>query len=133
MRLFHFSLLLSFQSYLMGDPLGQVVRLGSVLEGVVSDDACKVDPCLNGGTCLVTWNDFTCLCTHEYDGKTCSHLLPCAVVACPAPSTCRNLYGGNGFECEAEAAFDGSGTLSPHYHLASADPENLTFNQISLR
>ena len=32
------------------------VQLMAVEQGVVSDDACAVNPCENGGTCHVTWN-----------------------------------------------------------------------------
>lgn len=39
--------------------LGEVVFDKSlVLEGVVSDDSCRDEPCMHGGTCTVTWNDF---------------------------------------------------------------------------
>lgn len=31
----------------------------TVLEGVLSDDACASNPCFNDGNCTVTWNDFT--------------------------------------------------------------------------
>lgn len=37
--------------------IGQVTLL-EVEEGVVSDDTCSQDPCLNGGACQVTWNDY---------------------------------------------------------------------------
>lgn len=30
----------------------------TVLEGVLSDDACSPNPCSNGAKCSVTWNDF---------------------------------------------------------------------------
>ena len=39
------------------EPLGPVQR-SDVLEGVVSDDTCRTNPCINGGSCTVTWNDF---------------------------------------------------------------------------
>jgi hypothetical protein len=29
-----------------------------VLEGVVSDNSCRNNPCEHSGTCSVTWNDF---------------------------------------------------------------------------
>jgi hypothetical protein len=29
-----------------------------VLEGVVSDNSCRSNPCEHSGTCFVTWNDF---------------------------------------------------------------------------
>lgn len=34
------------------------VTISNVLKGVVSDDSCVIKPCHNGGTCLVTWNDY---------------------------------------------------------------------------
>lgn len=34
------------------------VDLHNVLEGTVSDETCNPDPCQNGATCTVTWNDF---------------------------------------------------------------------------
>ncbi len=34
------------------------VTIFEVMKGVVSDDSCAVDPCQNGGTCMVTWNDY---------------------------------------------------------------------------
>lgn len=32
----------------------------TVLEGVVSDNSCRNNPCEHSGTCFVTWNDFRC-------------------------------------------------------------------------
>uniref|UniRef100_A0A5F9CS62 EGF-like domain-containing protein n=1 Tax=Oryctolagus cuniculus TaxID=9986 RepID=A0A5F9CS62_RABIT len=29
------------------------------------------NPCFNGGTCLVTWNDFQCTCPDNFTGPTC--------------------------------------------------------------
>lgn len=29
-----------------------------VLRGEVSDDTCRSQPCLHGGNCTVTWNDY---------------------------------------------------------------------------
>lgn len=31
---------------------------GSILEGIISDDMCRINPCQNNGTCFNTWNDF---------------------------------------------------------------------------
>lgn len=31
----------------------------TVLEGVLSDDTCRSNPCLNNAVCTVTWNDYT--------------------------------------------------------------------------
>jgi hypothetical protein len=43
----------------MGEPLG-IVEKQNLLQGVVSDDACKIttDNCRNGGICKTTWNDY---------------------------------------------------------------------------
>lgn len=30
----------------------------TVLEGILSDDSCKVNPCEHNGTCINTWNDY---------------------------------------------------------------------------
>ena len=38
--------------------LGTVERKNNVLQGVVSDNNCRTDPCFSGGNCTITWNDF---------------------------------------------------------------------------
>ena len=35
-------------------------------------DDCADQPCLNGGTCIDSVNDYTCICADGYTGKTCS-------------------------------------------------------------
>ena len=35
-------------------------------------DNCVDQPCLNGGTCIDSVNDFTCVCAVGYTGKNCS-------------------------------------------------------------
>lgn len=40
------------------DSLGTVQRSDDVLQGVVSDNNCRMDPCVNSGNCTITWNDF---------------------------------------------------------------------------
>lgn len=102
----------------MGEPLGSVAKQ-HLLQGVVSDDACKVNKCLNGGTCEVTWNDFKCNCAEGYAFRLCEFKLPCAIMKCPEGSTCQNI-GWQGFECVSEVAFQGTGDVSPHYHLMSS-------------
>ena len=35
-------------------------------------DNCTDQPCLNGGTCIDSVNDYTCKCAVGYTGKNCS-------------------------------------------------------------
>lgn len=90
------------------ESLGTVQRSNDVLEGVVSDDSCRSDPCVNGGNCTVTWNDFLCLCPSGFKGKTCSELEFCAIHSCPAGGECQNL--NDGYECLTSATFNGVNT-----------------------
>ncbi|KAG8512840.1 Protein crumbs-2 [Galemys pyrenaicus] len=71
--------------------------------GCISEDTCKPDPCLNGGTCLVTWNAFHCTCPANSTGPTCAQRLWCPGQPCPPPASCEEVPGG--FVCVAEATF----------------------------
>uniref|UniRef100_A0A4X1UK47 Crumbs cell polarity complex component 2 n=1 Tax=Sus scrofa TaxID=9823 RepID=A0A4X1UK47_PIG len=71
--------------------------------GCVSEDTCSPDPCLNGGTCLVTWNDFHCTCPANFTGPTCAQQLWCPGQPCLPPATCEEVP--DGFVCVAEATF----------------------------
>ncbi len=84
------------------------------------------------GTCETTWNDFKCNCADGYDGRLCEFKLPCAIMTCPQQSTCHNI-GWKGFECVSEVAFQGTETVSPHYHLISNELSNVAFSSISFR
>ncbi|PNF36740.1 Protein crumbs [Cryptotermes secundus] len=89
-----------------------------VLEGVVSDNSCRSNPCEHSGTCFVTWNDFSCECPRGYKGKMCQEMEFCQLQNCPLGSTCQNL--DNGYECIANATFDGHNTsLSYSLHVTS--------------
>ncbi|XP_036187356.1 protein crumbs homolog 2 [Myotis myotis] len=92
-------------------PLGnasQPHELGSrqawnLTAGCVSEDLCRPNPCLNGGTCLVTWNDFHCTCPANFTGPTCAQQLWCPGQPCLPPATCEEVP--DGFVCVAEATF----------------------------
>ncbi|KAK3862830.1 hypothetical protein Pcinc_031333, partial [Petrolisthes cinctipes] len=77
----------------------------NVLEGTVSDNTCAPDPCLNGATCTVTWNDFECTCTVGYKGKVCDEREYCAIFQCPSGAECVNL--DDGYECLAILTLNG--------------------------
>jgi len=74
----------------------------------VSDNVCVSSPCNHNGTCHVTWNDFWCQCPRGYTGKTCQEMEFCQLQDCPSGSRCQNL--DDGYECIANATFDGIST-----------------------
>ncbi|XP_075415171.1 protein crumbs homolog 2 [Tenrec ecaudatus] len=75
----------------------------NLTEGCVSEDTCSPDPCLNGGTCLVTWNDFHCTCPANFTGPTCAQQLWCPGQPCLPPAMCEEVP--DGFVCVAETTF----------------------------
>lgn len=77
----------------------------TVLEGVLSDDSCKINQCRNKGVCENTWNDYRCICPRGYKGKDCTDLEFCELKKCPDQSICKNLE--DGYECISNATFDG--------------------------
>ncbi|XP_036418993.1 protein crumbs homolog 2a [Colossoma macropomum] len=78
----------------------------NVLHGCISDDTCKAEPCMNGGECSITWNDFTCSCPLNFTGKTCETRVWCVSDPCVNGGLCVDLL--DGFECVANATFDNS-------------------------
>ncbi|XP_033947396.1 LOW QUALITY PROTEIN: protein crumbs homolog 1-like [Pseudochaenichthys georgianus] len=75
----------------------------NVLPGCQSDDACKGQPCFNGGQCQITWNDFQCNCSMKYSGLLCETRLWCVDRPCPERVRCVDLQ--DGYECLTEAIF----------------------------
>uniref|UniRef100_A0A8C5L610 Protein crumbs homolog 2 n=1 Tax=Jaculus jaculus TaxID=51337 RepID=A0A8C5L610_JACJA len=75
----------------------------NLTQGCVSEDVCSSDPCFNGGTCLVTWNDFHCTCPDNFTGPTCAQQLWCPSQPCLPPATCEEVP--DGFVCVAETSF----------------------------
>lgn len=82
-----------------------------VLQGILSDETCRSNPCHNNGQCSVTWNDFACLCEVGYKGKQCQEMEFCQLQDCPFGSECRNL--NHGYECVANITLDGRNTSEP--------------------
>ncbi|KAM5298520.1 protein crumbs homolog 2 [Ctenodactylus gundi] len=78
-------------------------QLQNLTLGCISEDTCNPSPCFNGGTCLVTWNDFRCTCPDNFTGPTCDQQLWCPSQPCLPPATCEEVP--DGFVCVAEATF----------------------------
>ncbi|XP_061505186.1 protein crumbs isoform X1 [Anopheles gambiae] len=85
-------------------PFGQVtIDRTSVLEGIVSDDLCRSQPCYHDAYCENTWNDFICTCPRGYKGKYCQDIQFCELQKCPMNATCQNLDAG--YECISNMTF----------------------------
>uniref|UniRef100_A0A8D0DMD4 Crumbs cell polarity complex component 2 n=1 Tax=Salvator merianae TaxID=96440 RepID=A0A8D0DMD4_SALMN len=80
--------------------MGQASNIDS---GCVSDDTCKSGPCLNGGHCVVTWNDFSCSCPANFTGKHCDEKVWCQTEPCPPGTMCVDVPSG--YVCVARATF----------------------------
>ncbi|XP_045146134.1 protein crumbs homolog 2 [Echinops telfairi] len=99
----------------------------NLTEGCVSEDTCSPDPCLNGGTCLVTWNDFHCTCPANFTGPTCAQQLWCPGQPCLPPAMCEEVP--DGFVCVAETTFlEGPPAEFSGHNLSAAR----TFGSLSL-
>uniref|UniRef100_A0A8C8RLK6 Crumbs cell polarity complex component 2 n=1 Tax=Pelusios castaneus TaxID=367368 RepID=A0A8C8RLK6_9SAUR len=77
--------------------------------GCISDDTCKSGPCHNGGTCTVTWNDFSCSCPGNFTGATCEERVWCESHPCPTDTTCMDVPAG--YVCLANATFQGNAAI----------------------
>ena len=49
----------------------QLIARLKALEDQLSLDACAVNPCRNGGSCIDTFQGFACQCTDNWEGATC--------------------------------------------------------------
>uniref|UniRef100_A0A4W5R2J6 Protein crumbs homolog 2 n=1 Tax=Hucho hucho TaxID=62062 RepID=A0A4W5R2J6_9TELE len=76
----------------------------NVLDSCVSDEACKTGPCQNGGTCMVTWNEFECTCPMNFSGRRCDTRVWCVSDPCVMGSQCVDLV--DGYECLTNATFE---------------------------
>ncbi|KAG5272096.1 hypothetical protein AALO_G00161610 [Alosa alosa] len=79
---------------------------GNVERDCLSDDTCKEEPCLNGGECTITWNDFVCSCPLNFTGKHCETRVWCMSDPCVNGGHCVDLP--DGYECISNATFDNS-------------------------
>ncbi|XP_017600998.1 PREDICTED: protein crumbs homolog 2 isoform X1 [Corvus brachyrhynchos] len=79
-------------------------QTGNLVNGCISDDTCKSEPCQNGGRCIVTWNDFHCSCPANFTGKFCEEKVWCESDPCPEATTCIDVVAG--YVCLANATFN---------------------------
>uniref|UniRef100_A0A8C3NXE9 Protein crumbs homolog 2 n=1 Tax=Cyanoderma ruficeps TaxID=181631 RepID=A0A8C3NXE9_9PASS len=79
-------------------------QTGNLVNGCISDDTCKSEPCQNGGRCIVTWNDFHCSCPANFTGKFCEEKVWCESDPCPEATTCMDVVAG--YVCLANATFN---------------------------
>ncbi|KAM6920020.1 protein crumbs homolog 1-like [Lycodopsis pacificus] len=78
-------------------------QLVNAAQGCSSDNACDVNPCLNGGVCYSMWDDFTCNCPPNTAGQRCEEVKWCELSPCPATAVCQPL--SQGFECLSNVTF----------------------------
>ncbi|NXA19018.1 CRUM1 protein, partial [Ibidorhyncha struthersii] len=76
----------------------------NLVNGCISDNTCKSEPCQNGGRCIVTWNDFHCSCPANFTGKFCEERVWCESDPCPEATTCIDVPAG--YVCLANATFN---------------------------
>ncbi|NXV12248.1 CRUM1 protein, partial [Cepphus grylle] len=76
----------------------------NLVNGCISDNTCKSEPCQNGGRCVVTWNDFHCSCPANFTGKFCEERVWCESDPCPESTTCIDVLAG--YVCLANATFN---------------------------
>ncbi|XP_006892164.1 PREDICTED: protein crumbs homolog 1 [Elephantulus edwardii] len=79
--------------------------LVNVTKGCPGDNICKSNPCHNGGVCYSMWDDFSCSCPPNTAGKACEDVHWCELGPCPPTFHCQVVP--RGFECIANAAFNG--------------------------
>ncbi|XP_035504606.2 protein crumbs homolog 1 isoform X2 [Scophthalmus maximus] len=102
----------------------------NVTAGCSGDNACSRNPCLNGGMCYSTWDDFTCSCPPSTSGRRCEEVRWCELSPCPAESECRML--NQGYECYSSATFLNDSTVMS-YRGNGQIVRNLTSLSLNLR
>ncbi|XP_029474468.1 protein crumbs homolog 1 isoform X2 [Rhinatrema bivittatum] len=78
-------------------------ELVNVTPGCAGDNFCKSDPCQNGGVCYSIWDDFTCTCPPNTEGRACEDVRWCELNPCPPKAQCQPVH--QGFECIVSALF----------------------------
>ncbi|XP_051809647.1 protein crumbs homolog 1-like [Acanthochromis polyacanthus] len=105
-------------------------ELIGVAEGCSSDNACAINPCLNGGVCYSMWDDFICNCPPSTAGQRCEEVKWCELSPCPATAVCQPL--SQGFECLSNVTFQLESSVL-HFHSNGNIKRSLTSVSFSFR
>ncbi|XP_054622780.1 protein crumbs homolog 1-like [Dunckerocampus dactyliophorus] len=121
-RLQFYSITTSVESY-------KLEQLISVAPGCSGDNACAVNPCLNGGVCYSMWDDFICNCPPNTAGRSCEEVKWCELSPCPAAAVCQQ--SSQGFECLSNITIRAeSGIL--HYRSNGKSKRTINLASVSL-
>lgn len=73
----------------------------------INIDECSPNPCLNGGECTDSFNNFTCDCSHTgYTGRICDlNVNECVALPCLNGGTCFDTYGS--YLCQCLPGYNG--------------------------
>ena len=112
------------------EEIGEVTLI-AVEKGEKSDDSCRADPCENGGTCSITWNDYECSCSEGWKGRDCLEKEFCHWHTCPEQSICQSLADGH--ECVSNATFNGVDSTLLAKPILTGNVENATDIQVKFR
>ncbi|XP_068599575.1 protein crumbs homolog 1 [Brachionichthys hirsutus] len=102
----------------------------NVTAGCSGGNACRSNPCLNGGTCSSMWDDFACTCPPKTAGRRCEEVKWCELSPCPADTECRTLE--QGYECYSNATFLNRSTVLS-FQGNGRTSRNLTSLSLKLR
>ncbi|XP_044075959.1 protein crumbs homolog 1-like [Siniperca chuatsi] len=105
-------------------------QLINVAQGCSSDNACAVNPCLNGGVCYSMWDDFICNCPPNTAGQRCEEVKWCELSPCPATAVCQPR--SRGFECLSNVTFQVESSIL-HYRSNEKIKRSLSSVSLSLR
>uniref|UniRef100_A0A665TEE8 Crumbs cell polarity complex component 1 n=1 Tax=Echeneis naucrates TaxID=173247 RepID=A0A665TEE8_ECHNA len=105
-------------------------QLLNVSKGCSSDDACAVNPCLNGGVCYSMWDNFICNCPPNTAGQRCEEVKWCELSPCPSSAICQPR--AQGFDCKHPETRDFEGSVL-RYQSNGKIRRNLSSVFLSLR
>uniref|UniRef100_A0A3Q3GYS2 Crumbs cell polarity complex component 1 n=1 Tax=Labrus bergylta TaxID=56723 RepID=A0A3Q3GYS2_9LABR len=111
-------------------PLELMVNVTSGCSGGQRLQKLKRNPCLNGGLCYSTWDDFACTCPLRTAGRRCEEVRWCELSPCPMDAECRML--NQGYECYSNATFLNESTVLS-YQGNGQISRNLTNLSLNLR
>lgn len=102
---YSFSITTAFPKYLMTNK--HKIKLCSNFDFPYSlDSSCSDSPCQNEGRCREVGNNFMCMCTFGYSGRTCAQrVTACLDDICRNGGTCLNTE--KTYKCSCRPGFTG--------------------------